>query len=192
MNSIPQNRHDFEQLFRQYYSALYWIARGYIRSKPVTEEIVNDVFVKFWIYREQIRIHASVKDYLFRSVRNACIDCLRSEQKTRQQTAYFSDSEAVSSALADLGKNPFDYVVSSEMQGHIQKIIDELPPRYRMTFELTRMDDMSYEAAANSMGVTKNTVKSNLRGSFSHTDRKTERFIFRRPPFLIKISSSRI
>jgi RNA polymerase sigma-70 factor (ECF subfamily) len=163
MNFIPQNTHDFEQLFRQYYSALCGIARGYIRSKPVTEEIVNDVFVKFWIHREQIKIRTSVKDYLFRSVRNACIDYLRSEQKARQQTAYLSDNKATCNTLADLGENPLDYVVGSEMQERIQKAIDELPERYRMTFKLTRMDDLSYEAAADSMGITKNTVKSNLR-----------------------------
>jgi RNA polymerase sigma-70 factor (ECF subfamily) len=167
MNLIPQNTYDFERLFRQYYPALCGIARGYIRSKPITEEIVNDVFVKFWIHREHIRIRTSVKDYLFRSVRNACIDYLRAEQKSRQQKAYLSDDEAAYNTLADLGEDPLNYIVGSEMQERIQKAIDELPERYRMTFELTRMDDLSYEAAADSMGITKNTIKSNLREALS-------------------------
>ena len=65
---------EVEQLFRQYYLILSNFAHGYIRDRMLVEEIVNDVFIRFWENRSHITIRSSPKDYLFKSAQNACID----------------------------------------------------------------------------------------------------------------------
>ena len=167
MNRIPENKNDFERLFFQYYPVLCRIAHGYVRSSVVVEEIVSDIFVKLWNDRSTIIIHTSLRDYLFRSVQNICIDYLRAEKKRRQQTTYLDDSELSCKTLADLGENPLDYLVSYETEQLIIKAIDELPERYQLTFKLRRFDELSYDEIAEKMGITKNTVKSNLREAMS-------------------------
>ncbi|MDR0714375.1 MAG: RNA polymerase sigma-70 factor [Bacteroidales bacterium] len=166
MNDIPKTEKDFRLLFEQYYPALCGISRGYVRDKAVIEEIVNDVFVKLWNNRMQIQIHTSLKDYLFKSAQNACIDYLRTGRK-HKQTTYIAEHETVCHTLADLGENPLEYVVSNEEQQQILNAIEELPERYRMTFRLVRLEGMSYEEAAQNMEISKNTVKSNLREALS-------------------------
>ena len=163
MNRIPESKEDFEKLFFQYYSVLCRIAHGYVYSSAVVEEIVSDVFVRLWNNRSTIIITSSIKDYLFKSVQNSCIDNLRAEKKQRQQTTYIDDNEISCTTLADLGENPLDYLVSNETEQRILKAIDELPERYQQTFKLRIFDELSYEEIAAKMGVTKNTVKSNLR-----------------------------
>ena len=163
MNRIPENKDDFERLFFQYYSVLCRIAHGYIHNTTIVEEIVSDVFVKLWNNRSTIVIHTSIKDYLFKSVRNICIDHLRAEKKQSQQTTYIDDNELSCTTLADLGENPLDYLVSNEAEQLIMKAIDELPERYQQTFKLRIFDELSYEEIAEKMGVAKNTVKSNLK-----------------------------
>jgi len=158
-----ENKINFEQLFRQYYPILCRFAQGYVRDMAIVEEIVGDVFVKYWNDRQIIVIRVSLKDYLFKSVGNACIDYLRKEQELQRKTLYIDDPDVVCVTLADLGEDPLDYLISAETEQQIMKAIDELPERYRQSFVLCRLEDMSYEEAAQTMGITKNTIKSNLR-----------------------------
>ena len=161
------SKSDFEQLFRQYYLTLCTIAYGYVRDRMVVEEIVDDVFIKFWNNRLQIKIHSSIKDYLFKSTRNACVDYLRSNQKYLQCTSYFDEQQIVCTTLADLDENPLDYIINQETGQRIQQAIDELPERYRLTYRLCRIDELSYEETAEIMSISKNTVKSNLRDALA-------------------------
>ncbi len=165
--NLNKNRNDFEYLFRQYYPVLCRIAFGYIRDAIVVEEIASDVFVRYWNNRSSGVIRSSAKDYLFKSVQNACIDYLRMYQKRRRQTSYIDDHAIVCTALADLGENPLDYLITDETEQRILKAVDELPERYRQTFTLTRLNGMSYDEVAEAMGITKNTVKSNLRDALA-------------------------
>ena len=178
MNRIPESKDDFERLFFQYYSVLCRIAHGYVLDTTVIEEIVSDVFVKLWNNRSTIIIHSSLKDYLFKSVQNTCIDFLRIERKRHQQTIYIDDNELSCTTLADLGENPLDYLVSNETEQRILKAIDELPERYQQTFKLRIFDELSYEEIATKMGVTKNTVKSNLREARSELREKLKDISF--------------
>ena len=174
MNSLSE----FEQLFRQYYPILCRIAHGYVRERMVVEEIVNDVFVKFWNNRSQTIIHSSLKDYLFKSTQNACIDYLRANRKRRQDTSYIDEQEIVCATLADLGENPLDYIISTETRERIMKAIEELPERYRLTFKLSRIDELSYDEIAETMSISKNTVKSNLRDAMAILREKLKDLIF--------------
>ena len=161
------NKYDFEQLFRQYYRMLCGVAFGYIRDYAVVEEIASDVFVRYWNNRSTITIRTSIKDYLLKSVKNACIDYLRTEQKRRRETVHLDEQAVVCNTLADLGENPLDYLITSETEQRILKAIEELPERYRLTFTLNRLDGMTYDEVAEAMGITKNTVKSNLRDALA-------------------------
>ena len=158
-----ENKDSFNQLFRQYYPALCRVAFGYVHDRTIVEEIVNDIFVKYWNNRSQIIIRTSIKDYLYKSLQNACIDYFRLELKRRKNTIYLDDHSIVCSTLADLGENPLDYMVSNETEERIMKAIEELPERYRMTFKLCRLNEMNYDEIAKLMSISKNTVKSNLR-----------------------------
>ena len=163
MKCIGKEQIDFENLFRQYYPILCEIGRGYIYNVAVVEEIVSDVFLRYWNNKEKINIRSSLRDYLLMSLKNGCIDYIRAERKRKHNTLYIDEHVVVCSTLADLGENPFDYLVSAETQKQITDAIDELPDRYRQTFTLCRLDEKSYDEAAKIMGITKNTVKSNLR-----------------------------
>ena len=166
MNRI-ETKIDFEQLFRQYYPILCRIAHGYVRERMVVEEIVSDVFVKFWNNRSQIMIHSSLKDYLFKTTQNSCIDYLRANRKRLRNTSYIDEQKTICATLADLGENPLDYMVNNETEQRIMQAIEELPERYRLTFKLSRIDELSHDEIAERMSISKNTVKSNLRDAMS-------------------------
>ena len=63
----------FETLVRQYYTPLRLYAASITGEPDVAEEIVEELFYVFWKDREKLEIFHSVKNYLYRSVRNRSI-----------------------------------------------------------------------------------------------------------------------
>jgi len=74
----------FETLFRQYYTPLRLYAASITGEPDVAEEIVEELFYVFWKDREKLEIFHSVKNYLYRSVRNRSIQyCEHQDVKSR-------------------------------------------------------------------------------------------------------------
>ncbi|MDR2929080.1 MAG: hypothetical protein LBV41_12910 [Cytophagaceae bacterium] len=107
-------------MFRQYYPTFCRIALGYVREYMVVEEIVNDVFVRFWNNQSQMDVRDSLKSYLFKSVQNVSVDYLRANCKRKQHTSYYRRH----TTLAYFGENPLDYIISDETEQKIMKAAD--------------------------------------------------------------------
>jgi RNA polymerase sigma-70 factor (ECF subfamily) len=159
-----KEKHNFEILFKENYSTLCKIANGYFRDKNIVEDIVCDTFVKLWDNRHTIEIKASARDYLIRSLINKCIDIYRREKEHKNRDISIDDEQnIICHTLADLNQNPLDYLLSQEQQKQLEQAIEQLPARYRETFELICIEGISYNETAAIMHISKNTVKSNLR-----------------------------
>ena len=83
------NQEAFNYFFDYYYSGLCIYANRYIGVLSISEEIVQDVFVRFWEKRQLINVESSVRFYLFRSVHNQCLNQLKHRKIER---AYFQQS----------------------------------------------------------------------------------------------------
>ena len=160
------NREAFEQIFREYYKLLCLEAKGYIHADHLVEEIVCDVFTKIWLNREKLSIQTSLKKYLIRSVHNNCIDYYR-HQKFQDKEEKNINSPTEGYTLADLGENPLDYMITQEMENQILEAIESLPEQYKKTFKLSRFKDLTYGEIATEMGVSVNTVKTNIKNALA-------------------------
>ncbi|SBV90528.1 RNA polymerase sigma-70 factor [uncultured Dysgonomonas sp.] len=157
----------FRNIFNDNYRYLCYFAKGYVSNDYIIEEIVSESFVKLWNNRDNLKNRDSVKGYLYQSVRNACIDYYRKENKQINNTTNIDDNPVVCTTLADLGEDPLNYLISKENETKILNAIENLPDRYRQTLKLSRFDKHSYEEIARIMDISTNTVKSNLREAIS-------------------------
>jgi RNA polymerase sigma-70 factor, ECF subfamily len=157
----------FEQIFKKYYTTLCFEARGYIGAKHLVEEIVCDVFTKIWLNRETIQIKTSLREYLIKAIHNNCIDYyrhLKSQDKLKQG---FGEKQEEWVTLYSIGENPLDYIITQELEDHIADAIETLPDQYKKTFKLSRFSDLSYDEIAVEMGISVNTVKTNIKNALS-------------------------
>jgi len=60
-----------EYFFREYADFLYYRALGYVHHSQVAEDVVQEVFIRFWDNRAKLDISTSVAAYLTRSVVNS-------------------------------------------------------------------------------------------------------------------------
>ncbi len=146
----------FSELFREYYQPLYRFAGRFISDSQTSENVVQDIFVKMWTERSGIEIKSNLKSYLFSAVRNQCLNVLNRENRV------FPIDEAVS-ADADESNNPAEDMEKTEQYSEVAKAVESLPEQCRRIYLMKRYDGMSYNEIAEALGISVNTVKTQIK-----------------------------
>ena len=68
---------DFERLYKENYTRLYYYAYRFIPDAETCKDIVNDVFEKAWTNFDNLKPETA-STYLYIQTRNKCIDYLSS------------------------------------------------------------------------------------------------------------------
>lgn len=154
------NPKSFELVFKTYYKRLCIFAFDYTRQLETAEDIVKDFFVVFWNNREKLEIKTSLSGYLFRSVRNACINYLL-RNKERNKTISIEEVNWVEIKINEPLSNdyPLGNLLVKETENQIFKEIEKLPERCREVFKLSRFKNLSHKEIAEQLNISENTVK---------------------------------
>ena len=140
----------FRYLFEHYYPSLCLFAKRFIDDRETREDIVQEVFFRLWDKRKQITVTSSAQNYLLTSVRNLCLNYLR-RQETQQpfeESLFDQPDDEEGDRLIQL----------RELEEQLAQALAQLPPEYRLAFELNRMEGKSLEEAQR-MGVSTRTVE---------------------------------
>ncbi len=120
----------FEQIFNQYYKVLCRFALRYVQVGETAEELVADVLTALWQKRQELRVTSSLQAYLYASVRNTCLNYLKS-QYGRQRF----QSEPTDFIHPVVSEDPFTL---QELEAILQAGTAALPPACRTIFQLSR------------------------------------------------------
>lgn len=144
----------FEQLFNSYYGHLCVFASRIIEDEIAAEEIVQDFFVKFWEKRNQLSVESSLKNYLFRSVKNLCLNFIK-HNKIKTQYAQYMISEAE--------KNNFrDNFIEVDLVKKIEESIQSLPEKRQEIFRMSREEGLKYREIAEKLKISIKTVEAQM------------------------------
>lgn len=142
----------FKQMFEYYYAALCIYARRFIEEINVCEDIVQDVFCMVWLNRKNIDPGLSFKSYLLTSVRNHCLNNLRSRNTHKFLQVNIEEN------LYD-SENAEELLFLNELEELLANALSKLPTEYRIAFEMSRMENKSVEEIALKLGVSTRTVE---------------------------------
>jgi RNA polymerase sigma-70 factor, ECF subfamily len=145
----------FETLFHRYYGNLCLFASKLINNNEAAEEIVQDLFVKLWEKKEQISIESSIKNYLFRSVKNHCLNFIKhnkiKEKFVRDSTFDFDSDSGADSYFAEI-----------DLAKKIEESIQSLPEKRREIFRLNRKEGLKYREIAEKLNLSIKTVEAQM------------------------------
>ena len=151
----------FEELYKQYYIFLCLIAGHIVKNPYDAEEIVSDVFFKLWNIREKIDITTSIKAYLVKAVQNTSFNYFERSKITKKITDRISNSDY--QLLAWDSDYPLGQLYEKEIRNILDDGINELPDACRQIFLLSRDKDMKYCDIADKIGISVNTVKTQMK-----------------------------
>lgn len=146
----------FEAIFRAHYPRLCEVARGYLRSQELAEDVVQELFLRLWQQHGRLAITGSVDAYLFRAVRNASLSRLRRQHvEHRWQEAEAARPLGFVSSAEDLASE-------DDLAGAIARAVDSLPERCRLIFTLNRYHGLTYDQIAASLALSRKTIETQM------------------------------
>ncbi|MCF8245725.1 MAG: RNA polymerase sigma-70 factor [Saprospiraceae bacterium] len=159
MNLTTRLRSDdktvLKELFDAHYKAVCAAIHRIVGERGVTEDLAQQVFIRFWEKRNQIQINTSPGAYLHRMAVNESLAWLRAKKNQQPEEITFAtplpaqmDGEVI--------------LLHSELSDQIHKAIDALPPRCRTVFQLSRFEELSYQEIADEMGISIKTVEHQM------------------------------
>ncbi|MHA4810924.1 RNA polymerase sigma factor [Flavitalea flava] len=160
----------FRMLFARYRHKVFYIARKLLQSDSLAEDVLQEIFLKIWIHREQLPEINNFRAYLNTITRNHIYNALRklaNEEKLigGLATRYNSTPAGTDQSTA------IQTLSYQELQGALQKAIANLTPQQRKTFELSRLEGLRHDEIAVLLNISKETVKKHISEAL-HTLRK--------------------
>lgn len=161
------DRKAFEAIYRLYSNNLYIIAHSYIPHQHIAEDLVQEVFIRLWDSRDKLEIRSNIGGYLFKMVRNKCLDHLRKPRRTISidDGVNLAEKRILLYALEDEGASK---LIETELEQSIYEAIDRLPDACKAVFLKTRIEGMKYREAAHELNISVKTVESHMTKALKH------------------------
>ena len=143
-----------EKLFKQHYRQMYRLATMLLHDDAESKDVVHDIFAHLLRESQDLR-EETAESYLLTSVRNRCLNVIRSRQiQERVEHLY----------LLDLDTNITPTERLEEELEALYKGIDQLePPVCRDIIMQHFRDGITFKEIANRLGVSETTVYKHLR-----------------------------
>lgn len=148
---------EFEQFFREFYKPLLSYAYRFFEDQQDAEEIIQDLFFKLWDKRAKLEITSSLTSYLFRAVRNNCLQAIKYQKNKTKYQAYLKNQ------TKDYQESePLESLEYSELNEKVNQILNELPERCQEIFRLNRFHGLKYKEIAIKLSISIKTVEANM------------------------------
>lgn len=139
-----------KSLFELHYAPLCKTIFRMVADKDVAKDLVQDGFIKLWEKRSQIDLTDAPKSYLYRIVINNAYKHIEKSKKSVSFDAILNEP------IQYTGNETFD------LANNIQNAIDNLPPRCKAVFVLSRFEEMTYNEIAVALEISPKTVENQI------------------------------
>ena len=152
-----------EEIYRRYYKQIYGFVYRNTNRKELTEDIVQEAFLRVYRSRKSYKPTAKFAVWLYRIVRNLCID---------EGRRYWNRnvSREAESTLVEDQQSPIDLLTADEKDvrqrmdeandmNTIRAAVDQLSPEQREVILLNKFQGLSYQEIAEIIDSNTESVK---------------------------------
>lgn len=138
-----------EGYFHEYAEGLRRYALTILKDEDESKDAVQTVFLKIWEKKEELDSKQSIKSYLYTAVYRHCLNVKRHEKVVQRHIVS--------------GNEPLfetdDRTEHEDNNREIMASLDNLPPRCKQVFMMSRLEDKKYAEIAILMGISVKTVE---------------------------------
>lgn len=162
----------FEVVFRQYYSSLYYYALSITGMREVAEEVIQDLFYVWWKERQSIQVKFSIKNYLYRAVRNRSLQHIehRGVRERYRQNKLANESEEQSFT-------PQQELEKKELQAILNSTLKNLTERRLKIFSMHRFEGQKYKEIAEKLSLSVKTVEAEMSKAYQVLRKEVEKYM---------------
>ena len=142
-NTIEISR---QEMVEKYFDMVFRLALSQTKSRDFSDEVVQDVFLRFLKQDKPFESEEHIKAWLIR----VTINC----SKSMFTNTWFKRTEGLDENM--------EIAFEDKEESDVFYATQELPPKYRAVIHLFYYEDMSVEKIAETLDLKESTVKSQL------------------------------
>jgi len=154
----------FQELFDLYSDRIFRLAVSLVADEMEAEEIVQEVFVRFFEKIDQFEGRSNIGTWLYRVAHNASIDILRTRKKA--QTSVEIDAQEIElpmpanfSAWREVPDDAFD---QNELKTQLNQAMNKMPKTLSSVFLMRDIEEYSTQQTAEILNISPGAVKVRL------------------------------
>lgn len=153
----------FRDVYKSLYIPLYNYANRFVSDTEVAKDIVQETFLTLWENRTEIKSVKNLKNYLFKSIKNRCLNYFKHLQveDNHQDNAYYW-LKGIELAAPDRYNNVFEYLDNEDLKSRVSKILDGLPEERKKIFMLSRFHGLKNQEIADKLNISVRTVDTQI------------------------------
>jgi len=150
----------FEEIYYDFFGLMFHLSLQYIHEERISEEIVQDTFLKLWEIRETLNEDFNIRNFLYTITKNNCLNYLRNQKTAlkHQENLKYLEMQFNYEALERLGS----FIEFEELRTKIEKALAALPDNLRETFMLSRFEEIPYKEIALKQSISIKTVEAHM------------------------------
>ena len=141
----------FKELYYRYYEQLYRFLWYRTHSDDLSREYLQELFFRIWTNRKRLSPNKSIKAYLYKSLNNLLIDSAR---------LHSSKNVSLQDVRQSVKSNDL------ELDIDIQNAIDNLPPKIKDVYLLSRYEGFKYSEIAEIYSISIKGVEKRMSQAF--------------------------
>ncbi len=145
----------FEILFQKYYVRFYNFVFNLTKNSQAAEDIIQNVFMKIWINRANLRPDQSIHNYIYVLSKREMLNHIR-DRKAYVQVERLVMAEQPSEEVTDQSMS------LKELDERIRRFIADMPEQRRKVFLLSRYRGLTNKEIAEMMGLSVRTVDRHI------------------------------
>ena len=145
----------YELLFHKYYNLFLAFTQGFVKERAAAEDIMQEIFMRLWIYRERLDEHRSIYNLLFTMTKHRIYDHFRRMYNigTVQQPI---------TEKMEAGEESTLEIDAETMRQTIARRVADMPPQRQRIFVMSRDENLSRQEIAERLGLSVRTVDKHL------------------------------
>lgn len=149
------NEQAFTKLYNKYKNIVYSSALKITKSKTLSEEVVQDVFLILWQKKDELKDISDFESYLFVSGRNHIFNMIKKMAKEEDFKKKFGSSDFSSYATDSLLEDE-QYTLL------LNQILLKLPAQQQKIYQMARVEGLSHQKIAEILDISPLTVKKHM------------------------------
>lgn len=164
------SEHAFNLLYAQYSNRVYKLSIRYLKSPLLAQEIVQDVFLKLWFERKNMKIDFPVEAWLITVAKNKLINQFKKITREWNIQKSFKIEEGIELADGD------SRLMKAELEKYLNSMVNRLPIMQKQVFNFGKMDGLSYGEIATKLNISPLTVKTHMARALSKIRKSLQQY----------------
>ena len=145
----------FSILYDKLWERMYALAFSLLKNKDISKDLVQEVFVDFWVRRLKIE-NNNIEAYLIKATR------FRVYKELRDTKFDKTNIDSIDVIKTPHASGVLEHIQLKETEDLIDRAIKKLPKKRQQVFTLSRVNALNNEEISLQLGISKRTVETQI------------------------------